>query len=114
MDRGAAAFLRNVAHDFFDWLSVGAVLRDGVIEVEEAIKQRVDRSGSLGVGLECGQSGDGEIAWRAVAPARLAKEDPVADGFLRDLQVIVSISVEKFPGNSVQKFPLAQPAFGCF
>jgi hypothetical protein len=26
----------------------------------------------------------------------------------------MSISVEKFPGNSVQKFPLGQPAFGCF
>jgi hypothetical protein len=26
----------------------------------------------------------------------------------------LSISVEKFPGNSVQKFPLCQPGFGCF
>ena len=28
--------------------------------------------------------------------------------------VMMSISVEKFPGNSVQKFPVYQPDFDCF
>ena len=30
------------------------------------------------------------------------------------VDINLSISVEKFPSNSGQKFPLCQPVFGCF
>ena len=58
------------------------------------------------------------IKERGVTFAQAARDLDVAESVLRrwarEGEADLSISVEYFPGSSVQKFPLYEAAFGCF